>query len=302
MSFEITTSFVQQYSSNVMMLVQQKGSRLRDTVQIQEQVTGKRAYFDQIGATAAQKVTNRHGDSPLQSTPHARRSVSLVDYDWGDLVDRFDMVRTLIDPTNAYAQSAAWAMGRAMDDEIIEAATGISFTGEEGTTQVSFPTGSVATGAGNRILVDDHTYDSGSGDVGLTISKLTLAKEFLDANEVDESEPRTCVHAAKQMSDLLSTTEVTSVDFNTVKALVRGDVNEFLGFSFVRSERLGLASGDRRVLAYSSMGMGIGIGMDIVAQIAPRADKRFSTYVYYQMSMGATRIEEEKVLEILCDE
>jgi hypothetical protein len=295
MSFEITTSFVQQYSANVMMLVQQRGSRLRDTV-TQENVVGKTAFFDQIGATEAQQVTNRHGDSPLVSTPHSRRKVDLADYDWGDLVDRLDMVRTLIDPTNAYAVNASWAMGRQIDDVIIAAYFASASTGETGGTSVAFPTST------NQIAVDDHTYDSTSGDVGLTISKLTLAREKLDANEVPEEEQRWIVHGAKQMSDMLGTTEVTSVDYNTVKALVRGDVDTFVGFTFRRSERLDTSSGDRRVPAYVASGMGVGVGKDVQAQIAPRADKRFSTYVYFCMALGATRIEEEKVIDILCNE
>lgn len=296
MSFEITTAFVQQYSSNVMFLVQQKGSRLRNTVR-NETVTGKNAFFDQIGATAAQRVTTRHADSPLMSTPHARRRVSLVDYDWGDLVDTLDMVRTLTDPTNMYSQNAAWAMGRAMDDEIIAAFHGTAYTGEDGATTVPFPSAATHT-----IPVDDHTYDSGAGDVGLTISKLTLARELLDEKEVDPSEQRYMGVTAKQLSDLLTTTEVTSADYNSVKSLVRGEVDTFLGFMFIRTERFLLASGDRQCPAWTMMGMGLGIGKDVTARISERADKRYSTYVYYCMSLGATRIEEARVLNVICNE
>ena len=40
----------------------------------------------------------------------------------------------------------------------------------------------------------------------------------------------------------------------------------------------------------------------VVARIQERPDKSFSTYVYYRMSLGAVRLEEEKVVEIRCDE
>ena len=49
MSVQITTAFVEQYKGNVEHLVQQKGSRLRDCVSL-ETVTGKNAYFEQIGS------------------------------------------------------------------------------------------------------------------------------------------------------------------------------------------------------------------------------------------------------------
>ena len=45
MSSAITTAFVQQYSNNVQMLSQAKGSLLRQAVDV-ENVVGKNAYFD----------------------------------------------------------------------------------------------------------------------------------------------------------------------------------------------------------------------------------------------------------------
>ena len=63
MSVNITTSFVEQYSANVSMLAQQTGSKLRGAVDV-ENVRGKNAFFDQVGVTAAQLRTSRHGDTP----------------------------------------------------------------------------------------------------------------------------------------------------------------------------------------------------------------------------------------------
>ena len=113
MSSQITTSFVEQYSSNIAMLSQQMGSKLRSSVDV-EKVTGKNAFFDQVGVTAAQLRTSRHGDTPQIDTPHSRRRLSLADYEWADLVDDVDKVRMLVDPTSSYARAAAAAMNRAM--------------------------------------------------------------------------------------------------------------------------------------------------------------------------------------------
>lgn len=121
MSTQVTTAFVQQFSSNVQLLSQQRGSLLRGAVS-EESVTGEKAFFDQVGAAAAIKRTSRHGDTPLVETPHSRRMVTMDSYEWADLIDDADKVRMLIDPTSTYAQAAAAAMGRAMDDAIIEAA------------------------------------------------------------------------------------------------------------------------------------------------------------------------------------
>jgi hypothetical protein len=92
----------------------------------------KIAFFEQVGQATAQKRVSRHSDTPQIDTPHQRRRVSLVDYEYADLIDKQDQVRTLIDPTSSYAQAAAFALGRAMDDEIISSISGNAFSGETG--------------------------------------------------------------------------------------------------------------------------------------------------------------------------
>ena len=283
MSTQVTTAFVQQYSANIQMLSQQMGSLLRDKVRL-ESVVGKNAFFDQVGAVTAQKRTSRHSDTPQIDTPHARRRVSLVDYEFADLIDEQDKVRLLIDPTSSYAQAAAFAMGRAMDDEIISAALGTAFTGE---------TGSTSTANANQIV---------HGSTGLTIAKLRSAKETLDLNSVDPSIPRNIIVGPKQITDLLGTSEVTSSDFNTVKALANGEINQFLGFNFIVSNRLSLDGTTRSCIAYAQDGIALGVGKDVTARIDERADKGYATQVYYCASFGATRMEEDKVVEVQATE
>ena len=147
MSSQITTAFVQQYSNNVQMLSQQKGSLLRNAVDA-ETIVGKHAFFEQVGQATAQKRVSRHSDTPQIDTPHARRRVSMVDYEYADLIDKQDQVRTLIDPTSSYAQAAAFALGRAMDDEIITAISGTAFSGETGSTSVALPSAQKITESG----------------------------------------------------------------------------------------------------------------------------------------------------------
>ena len=113
MSTQVSTAFVNQFSSNVQLLSQQMGSLLRSCVS-EESVTGEKAFFDQVGSTAAQKRTTRHGDTPLMETPHSRRMVTIDTYEWADLIDDADKVRMLIDPTSTYARAAA-AAGRGGD-------------------------------------------------------------------------------------------------------------------------------------------------------------------------------------------
>tara|TARA_B100000925_G_scaffold288125_1_gene268562 strand:+ start:870 stop:1730 length:861 start_codon:yes stop_codon:yes gene_type:complete len=286
MSTQITTAFVNQFSANVQMLSQQMGSLLRDAVDT-ESVNGEKAFFDQVGQAAAVLRTSRHADTPLVETPHTRRMVTMSDYEYADLIDDSDKVRLLVDPTSTYSRAAAAAMGRAMDDVIITAALGTAKTGKDGSTSTALP-------AGQKIA---------HGSAGLTIAKLVSAKELLDAASVDPSIPRHIVVSPKQISDLLNNTTVTSSDFNTVKALAQGEINSFVGFQFHVSNRLNTDSNsDRQVIAFASDGIKLAVGKEPAARIDERADKSYSTQVYYCQTIGATRMEEEKVVEIACNE
>ena len=285
MSNQISTAFVNQFSSNVQMLSQQMGSVLRSCVDV-ESVTGEKAFFDQVGSSAAVLKTSRHADTPLVETPHSRRMVTMSDYEWADLIDDADKVRLLADPTSSYSKAASAAMGRAMDDVIIAAALGDSKTGKDGSTTTAFA-------AGNIIA---------HGSAGLTVAKLLSAKELLDAADVDPSIKRYIVCAPKQITDLLNTTEVKSSDFNTVKALAQGSINSFCGFEFKISNRLTTSSSNRQVIAFAMDGVKLAIGSEPQARIDERADKSYSTQVFYSQSIGSTRMEEAKVVSILCQE
>ena len=286
MSTQITTAFVNQFSANIQMLSQQMGSLLRIAVDV-ETVNGEKAFFDQVGSAAAVLRTSRHADTPLIDTPHSRRMVTMSDYEYADLIDDSDKVRLLVDPTSTYTRAAAAAMGRAMDDVIITAALGTAQTGKEGST-------STALSAGQKIA---------HGSAGLTIAKLVSAKELLDSASVDPSIPRFIIVSPKQVSDLLNNTTVTSSDFNTVKALAQGEINSFVGFRFIVSNRLNTDSNsDRQVIAFAQDGLKLAIGKEPAARIDERADKSYSTQVYYSQAIAATRMEEAKVVEIACNE
>lgn len=302
MSTQITTSFVSQYSSNIQALVQQKGSKLRDLVGY-ESVRGKNMFIDQIGQVAAVKKTTRHADTPQSDTPHKRRQLSLETYHWADLIDNDDKVRMLIDPTSDYANAAAWAMGRAIDEAIVTAALGTAHTGETGATEVALPSTQVV--------------DAGCSSK-FTFDKLREVKRMFDKCDAP-SEGRYVVLSAQQLDDLLSETKVTSADYASAKALVRGELDTFMGFRFVQLNAKNSAgklilpdvvsgSGDsasvvgRSCLAFQTGGVKLGIGQDIVGKITERDDKCFATQVYYEMSIGAVRMQEELVVKINCKE
>ncbi len=278
MSTQITTAFVNQYSANVQMLSQQMGSLLRDAVDT-ETVNGDKAFFEQVGSAAAQARTTRHGDTPLMDTPHARRMVTLTDYEYADLIDDQDKLRLLIDPTSTYARAAAAAIGRAMDDAIITALGGTAKTGTTGSTSTALP-------SAQKIV---------HGSAGLTLAKMISAKKILDEADTDPSIPRYMVVSPEQIEDLLNLSTVTSADYNTVKALVQGDIDTFMGFKFIRSNRLTDDGTSRLCYAWAQEGCKLAIGKEPTAKIDERSDKSYATQVYYCSSFGATRMQETSV-------
>ncbi len=289
MSIEIPQSYVEQFSANVHMLSEQRTSRLRNTVQHEPQVVGESFSRERVGGIdKPNKITNLHGDTPLNNTPHTRRWGFISDFDVADLIDKQSKVRLLIDPNSVYTRRHAGTMGRGVDDSVIDALGGSAVQGKSsGSSSTAFPSGQKVA----------------ASSTGMTIQKLIDAKEKLDAAEVDEFIPRFLVLATKQLSDLLEDDKISSADFNTVKALVRGEIDTFMGFNFVRSERLKTDSSSNRLCyAYAMDGVLLGFAQEPNSIASERPDKRHAQQIYTFGSWGAVRIEDEMVVEIACSE
>lgn len=308
MSFEITEAFVQEYSSNIYMLSQQKGSKLRPYVR-QESIKGKSKAFDRIGKQTARDKTTRHEDSPQMDTPHSRRWCYLADKDVGDLIDDLDKIRILNEPTSEYVMAFMWALGRKMDSVIISAFAASVVTGEEHDGTAAHPNS------------QKYAANDGTSFSNLNVRTLIATKSLFGQADVDENIPLHIVVTQKQLDALLGDDQVTSADYNVVKALVKGEINSYMGFTFHRTQLLtnqvaalsasqstgAVGSGDsligkRRCYAWAQDGMILGVGKDITARISERADKCFSVYAYACMAIGAVRMEEEKVVEVFCTE
>jgi Phage capsid protein len=317
MSFNVSTAFVQQYSTNVMMLLQQQGSRLRNAV-MNYKFQGKAASVaEQFGNVAPVRNQSRHSDTPLISTPQDKRWMYPNDYDWADLIDSQDKLRMLIDPTGPYTMAGAWAMGRALDDEIIAAIFGSNNTGENGTSA----TGTLYSYNSNSQSVASTV--GASSATGLNIAKLRAAKRKLLEAEVDvDNDPLYMIITARQHDDLLNEAQAISLDYNSQPVLMNGKITSFMGFNFIHSERVpgganfnasinsGIStgstdgtytSGSRYMIPFfAKSGVALGMWNDITTSVDKRADKRNSFQVYVTGTFGATRLEEKRVGLINC--
>lgn len=295
MSFDVPVHFSEQYTTNVQMLLQQRGSKLRNIVNVMSGIKGKNAVVvEQIGPVSAQEQLTRHGDTPLISTPGDKRWIAPKKFNWADLIDDEDKLQMLIDPTSSYALNGAYAMGRAMDDCVIDALFGTAMTGENGSTSTAFAT------ATQQVAVTV----GGAAATGLNVAKLRAAKKILLANEVDmDMDPIYCLITATQHDNLLAETQVTSLDFNERPVLADGKITRFMGINFVDIQRLGVDSSSyRRVPIFAKSGVTLGIWNDINTSIEKRADKNDAMQVLVKGMFNATRTDEKKVVEVLCSE
>jgi hypothetical protein len=285
-----SVAYIQQYANTIYLLAQQLDTRMRGAVMVDANWTGQAKFYDQYNQDTAQELLGRYADTPLQLPDFRRRMVTPRFFVSATLEDPKDALQMVIDPKSTMYAAKMAAFNRATDDLIIAAQGGTSYTGQNGATGVSFT-------AANQIA-----YTFGSGGTGMSKAKLLRASRLLNAAEVEKTE-RYFSHTAAQLEDLLNTTEVSNSDYNVVKALVQGELNTWIGFSFIHTERLQLdASSHRLCYAWQKMAVQLAIQKEIEGRLDERVDKNMAWQVYMKMCMGATRLEESRITQIACVE
>lgn len=294
MSINIPTWYVSQFSTNIQLLLQQKGSRLREAVTSGTHVGKQASPVDQIAAVAAQKVIGRFNPMGRIDAALDRRWVFPVDYDLPQLIDSFDKLRILTDPSSQYVVNATYAMGRAMDDEIIGATTNAAKTGVDGSVSTTIL-------AANDVLVGTGAVSA----VALNVAKLRAAKKLLMAAEVDlDFDPLYCPINAYAHDALLQEAQIIDMDYNEQPVLMEGKITRFLGINFIHSERVTKATDDLsgssfQIPVWAKSGMYLGLWDDIKTDISQRKDLQGLPYQAYAYgTFGATRLEEKKNVRI----
>lgn len=123
-----------------------------------------------------------------------------------------------------------------MDDVMISAFLDTNYVGEDGMTAVPFKE--------SQQIAVDHVDSGTKGASNLTVAKLRAALQLFEENEAwNQDAPQfgdqlVIAVTSSQIMSLLRETEVSSYDFNNVKALVEGKIDTFMGFKFIRTQRL----------------------------------------------------------------
>lgn len=290
--------YTTQFSTNLELLLQQKGSMLRGRCREGAHVGKMASPVNQVGALSLKAPAGRFAPLPSQQAAYDRRWVFPQEGELPQLVDSFDELQTVVDPKSGLVETAANAVGRAWDDCLILQATGTSNLGQDANslTTESFVTASFQIAS---------TFGSASAS-GLTVAKIIETKRILRHYHNDlEMDTPTMVIGSQQESDLLNQVQVVSTEFNDKPVLVDGHVKRFLGFDIVVSERLPQTTvgSVRGVLCFVKSGLYLGVWKDMSNNIDIRTDLSGRPWqVLTQTMYGATRTQPGKVIQILCSD
>jgi hypothetical protein len=306
MSANIPTLYAQQFATNVALLLQQRGSRLRRAVTEGQYYGSQASPVDQIAAVEAQQVTQRFAPMGRIDATLDRRWVFPTDWDLPQMLDKFDKLRLLTDPESEYVVNAMYGLGRKIDYTIISSMFATAKTGVAGATSTILPTSTSTNVVG---------LNTGGTNSNLNVSKLRAAKKFLMAAEVDlDNDMIFCAVDATNHDALLNEIQIISSDFNGMEqpVLMDGRVTRFLGINFIHTELVNNAfnlalddqstsSSSKQIPIWAQSGMHLGIWNDITASVSIRHDiqgEPFQAYNY--MTVGATRLEEKKMIKVWC--
>jgi len=296
-NFGLYPDFTAQYSSNLELLLQQLQSVLRSHVTEQGGLVGKMASpVTQYSSITMRAPQGRF--SPVQATnPYSLRPwIFPQPGEIVEMIDSYDKLQTIVDPTSGYVKAAAAATGRYWDDGIIAAATG--------TRQIGTDIGNLTPDAFSTTLFQvASTFGSGSAS-GLTVAKLIETRRILRHYHNDfDMDPPCIVIGSQQEADLLNQTTVVSTEFNDRPVLVDGRLKRFLGYDIAVSERLSVSANVRNVLVFVKSGIILGLWKDMENYIDIRADLSGRPWQLTTQTMfGPVRSQNGKVISILCSD
>lgn len=286
MSKFLTNAAIQEFDSEVKHAYQ--GTRsLRDSVTVRTGVVGDAYKFAAMGKGIANQKASQSDVTPMDIN-HSRPTANLENWNAPEYTDIFDQAEVNFDEKSELAETIANAIGRREDQLIIDAMAAGTYSATPGTVSTT------------GLLIDLGTTNA------LTVAALRQAStKGLTKRGVNGMDRHVAI-TADGLDQLLATTAVTSSDFNTVKTLVNGDIDTFLGFKFhtIEERDEGGLPGDGTTSAstfcYHKKAVGIAIGIDMKTTIDWIAQK--TSWLANGMFKGGAVIRENAgVVKILSD-
>ena len=282
--------YAQAYAQNIMQLAQSKYSKLMPIVYIKPNVKAKTFFQDQIGKWSMSTKGGRNVQTPNNDPNLGRRRGTMVDYHDNRMLDRGDELRMISDPRSAYTIAAAQSLGRQIDVVIANKILATANTGETGSGTITLGTTAITAHV-------NPTLGLTGTPATLTFARVRAAKRALDLEDV-EAEDRFFVVSPQGMDALLNTTQATSSDYAAVKALVRGDIDTWMGFKWIVSTNLSTSGTITSCFAMQRYALSFAMGSEPLVRTDERTDLSYSWQVYYELNIGAVRLEEARVVQV----
>ena len=246
MSKTLSSAAQQQFDDDVKHAFQGSGM-LRDTVTVRNNVTADQYKFRAMGKGLANQKATQADVTPMDVS-HSLPTATLANWNAPEYTDIFDAAEVNFDEQTELAQVIAMALGRRLDQIIIDA------------LEAATPAATIV-----------------HGSAGLTLAKITNASKELNDAGVPMGDRYWAISAAA-LEDMLNTTGITSADYNSVRSLMSGDINSFMGFTWKMIETraeggLDLTSTTRTTYAYHKSAIGLAIGIDIKSEVNYIAQK-----------------------------
>lgn len=292
---QVAVSYTRKYAAGMELTAQQLKSELEDTLNVYPDPVGEMVSWDQIGVVRLQPKTGTAVDIPTVNTPHKRRWISPQDFQHRDFIDSFDKLKMLNDPTNDYVTAHVAGGQRKKDFIIIQALLGTAMTGKAAATSVVLPSAQKIAAA----------------SAGFTFAKLQDGiRRLRKRNAIMKGEAVTVVYTSFQEKEFMNTTEVKSIDYNTQKVLVEGEVGTFYTCYFKRVEDeydddgnavrfLPYSGTTRSCLMYPKSAGKTATWKPLTGRVEWSVEKG-SWQVVPELSFGASRGQETKVIQIDC--
>ena len=277
MAINVSTAFVDLFDSEVKQAYQAE-SVLRGTMRTRTGVAGNTVKFPTIGKGVATLRVPQTDVTPL-NVAYGQVTATMEDYIAAEYSDIFQQSHINFDERSELVQVVSKSIARRMDQIMIDALNAATGTSTVATT-------------------------IGSAGTNMNIEKLRATAKAMNEKNVP-SEGRNLLMHASQLDALLGETEITSQDFASVKALVQGEINTFMGFNILtmgdRDEGGIPKPSTRTCFAWHKDSMGYAESMAQKTEVNYVPEKT-SFLVSSMFSAGSVSIDGEGIVKISCTE
>lgn len=266
------------FSDNIKLLARQRASKMLGKVMMRTNLRGSKFTQERIGTWDMSAKAQGVQTTPVGDPGYSRRTCTMVTYVGGKALARDEDLKTVVKPESPWVASAVSAYGNQIDTVVYAALGGDAFSGVDGGTSVALPAAQKLATVSGEVLDTDFIID---------------VKAKLDAANIPAEGRCVMIHPT-DLNNMLRDPLITTVDSNTVKALVKGEINTWMGFEFIMTTN----ATQGVCYFYQKDAVVLGLNEQPMVRIDERKDLSYAKQIYFELNLGATRLEEEGVVEV----